>query len=110
VIHNTSVTACQDAIPRLRPPASLCSPSCSAANSLLGQAPSTSEEHDKNIQLPTVDEGEMGMEVDLDTAISNIYASSCDPVTYILEEKLDEKEVLLMDGEFTGSDLVSALI
>lgn len=81
----------------LRPPTNICSPSRSVANSLLGQAPSTSEEHDKNTQFPAVDEGEMGMNVDLDTAISCIYASTCDPVSYILEEKLDEKEILLMD-------------
>lgn len=87
-------------------PSNLGSPRLSAANSLLGQAPSTIEEHNNTTKLPVVGEGETGAAVDLDAAISSIYASSCDPMSYILEEKLDEKEVLLMDGGFPGLSLV----
>ncbi|KAL4070291.1 hypothetical protein J3A83DRAFT_3170224 [Scleroderma citrinum] len=102
VIYNESVTPCWDTVPVSQPyhtglPLNHCSPTHSTANSLMGQAPSTVEEQKKNTKFPTAGEDGVSLETDLDTVISRIYTSSRDPVLCVLEEKLDEKEVLLMD-------------
>ncbi|KAG6331132.1 hypothetical protein ID866_7957, partial [Astraeus odoratus] len=81
-----------------RPPLGLSSPqSLSAANSLLGQPPSAADETEGGKKVQPVDD-DMSSEVDLDVAIANIYASSSrDPTACILQERLDEKQILLMD-------------
>ncbi|KAI6031097.1 hypothetical protein BKA83DRAFT_2215868 [Pisolithus microcarpus] len=81
-------------------------PPLSPTNSMLGQPPSTTAEHDGIADvkvLPVFDGGaDADSETDLDVTLTKICASSRDPVTFILEERLDEKDVLLMDGEPFG--------
>ncbi|KIJ22163.1 hypothetical protein PAXINDRAFT_152388 [Paxillus involutus ATCC 200175] len=76
-------------------PCLLSSPNQSASNSLLGQPPSTCEVQAKT---PVCIEDHGTGELPLDTALASIYASTPhDPLSCILEEKLDDKEVILMD-------------
>lgn len=70
---------------------------------MLGQPPSTTAEHDgitDVMVLPVINgAADPDSETDLDVTLTKICASSRDPVSVILEERLDEKDVLLMDGE-----------
>ncbi|KIO05581.1 hypothetical protein M404DRAFT_25301, partial [Pisolithus tinctorius Marx 270] len=76
-------------------------PPLSPANSMLGQPPSTTAEHDQimDVKIPPVIDAvvDADSEADLDATITKICASPRDSVAYILEERLDEKDVLLMD-------------
>ncbi|KAI6012813.1 hypothetical protein F5J12DRAFT_781666 [Pisolithus orientalis] len=76
-------------------------PPLSPANSMLGQPPSTTAEHDQivDVKIPPVIDAvvDADSEAGLDATLTKICALPRDPVAYILEEKLDEKDVLLMD-------------
>ncbi|KAI6124281.1 hypothetical protein EV401DRAFT_2158564 [Pisolithus croceorrhizus] len=76
-------------------------PPLSPTNSMFGQPPSTTAEHDRitNVKVLPVIGGaaDADSETDLDVTLTKICASSRDPVNFILEERLDEKDVLLMD-------------
>ncbi|KAI6140726.1 hypothetical protein BKA82DRAFT_106067, partial [Pisolithus tinctorius] len=76
-------------------------PPLSPANSMLGQPPSTTAEHGRivDVKIPPVIDAvvDVDSEADLDATLTKICASPRDPVAYILEERLDEKDVLLMD-------------
>ncbi|KAI6138477.1 hypothetical protein BKA82DRAFT_4366399 [Pisolithus tinctorius] len=76
-------------------------PPLSPANSMLGQPPSTTAEHDQivDVKIPPVIDAvvDVDSEADLDATLTKICASPRDPVAYILEERLDGKDVLLMD-------------
>ncbi|KAF8841918.1 hypothetical protein BDN67DRAFT_1068110 [Paxillus ammoniavirescens] len=76
-------------------PRLLSSPNQSTSNSLLGQPPST---YEMQAKTPVCMEGHGTGELPLDAALASIYASTPhDPLSCILEEKLDDKEVILMD-------------
>ncbi|KAI6003453.1 hypothetical protein F5J12DRAFT_913681 [Pisolithus orientalis] len=73
----------------------------SPANSMLGQPPSTTTGHDHIVDVkvpPVIDAvADVDSEADLDATLTKICALPRDSVAYILEERLDEKDVLLMD-------------
>ncbi|KAG9313983.1 hypothetical protein JVU11DRAFT_4759 [Chiua virens] len=75
------------------------SPGQATSNSLLEQPPSAAEEQPNEEPLlgcaGVVEDFE---EERLDDAVANIYVStSQDPISYIREEKLDDKDIMLMD-------------
>ncbi|KAH0837950.1 hypothetical protein J3R83DRAFT_6185 [Lanmaoa asiatica] len=75
------------------------SPGQSTSNSLLGQPPSAPEEqaNEQTSASPT-DCVEDFEEQRLDDALASIYVSTPqDPLSYIREEKLDDKDIMLMD-------------
>jgi len=77
------------------------SPDQSASNSLLGQPPSAAEERaNEQASAGPVNYAEDFEEQQFDDAVASIYVSTPqDPLSYIREEKLDDKEIMLMDGE-----------
>ncbi|KIL01043.1 hypothetical protein PAXRUDRAFT_7805 [Paxillus rubicundulus Ve08.2h10] len=78
-------------------PRLLSSSNQSTTNSLLGQPPSACE---AQVKTPLCIEDYGTDELPLDTALASIYVSTPhDPLSCILEEKLDDKEVILMDGK-----------
>ncbi|KAI9570183.1 hypothetical protein HD554DRAFT_388738 [Boletus coccyginus] len=75
------------------------SPDQSTSNSLLGQPPSAAEEP-ANEEAPAgpVNCTEDFEEQQFDDAVASIYVSTPqDPLSYIREERLDDKEIMLMD-------------
>ena len=77
------------------------SPGQSTSNSLLGQPPSAPEER-TNEETPAgpAECAEDFEAKQFDDAIARIYVSTPqDPFSYIREEKLDDKDIMLMDGE-----------
>ncbi|KAI6135977.1 hypothetical protein F5141DRAFT_1208340 [Pisolithus sp. B1] len=81
-------------------------PPLSPTNSMFGQPPPTTAEHDRIMDvkvLPVIHgAADTDSETGLDVTLTKICASSRDQVNFILEERLDEKDVLLMDGEPFG--------
>ena len=75
------------------------SPGQSTIDSLLGQPPSASEEQ-PNEETSARSNRPEDFEEEFDDAVAGIYASTPqDPLSYILEEKLDDKGTMLMDGK-----------
>ncbi|KAI6161349.1 hypothetical protein EDD17DRAFT_1589565 [Pisolithus thermaeus] len=68
---------------------------------MFGRPPPTTAEHDRttDIKVLPVIHGAAGAdsETDLDVNLTKICTSSHDQVNFILEERLDEKDVILMD-------------
>lgn len=77
------------------------SPDQSTSNSLLGQPPSAAEEQANEVTSASpVNCTENFEEQQFDEAVASIYVSTPqDPLSYIREERLDDKEIMLMDGE-----------
>lgn len=77
------------------------SPGQSISNSLLGQPPSPpGEQTNEGTSAVVTDYVEGFEEQPLDVAVASIYASTPqDPLSYIMEEKIDDKEIMLMHGK-----------
>ena len=77
------------------------SPGWSTSNSLLGRPPSVSAQqtNEETSASPAVCVGDF-QEQSFDDAVASIYVSTQqDPLSYIIEEKLDDKDIMLMDGK-----------
>ncbi|KAF9225360.1 hypothetical protein BS17DRAFT_778498 [Gyrodon lividus] len=84
--------------PSTQSPRLLSSPNQSTSNSLLGQPPSACKEQvTARAEPPFCVEDYGAEELCLDAAVAGIYASTPhDPLSCILEERLDDKEIMLM--------------
>lgn len=91
-VHKPSASQREDVKSGMHSPHPLL-PGQNTADSLLGQPPSAPEE---SVRGDFVE----GLEQRFDDAVASIYAlTPRDPLSYIREERLDDKDIMLMDGK-----------